>query len=335
MCPHPDDRNLKRESTTAACEISAKNRAGFRPGPISFERVTKLLARQVTRPEHALRRQSSRIRIFVWKTKMEIPAYLEMRTPPERLDSRFILGMRVHATSYPDAVHRIAAWASVRESRYVCEAPVHMVMESYDSSEYRDVINRADLVTPGGMPIVWMMRSLGVRGQQRVYGPAMTLKVCEHAALHGLKVGLYGGTQQTVAALLSELERRYSGIKVVYSYSPPFRELTPEEDARVRQDIESSGLQILFVGLGCPKQERWMAEHRPGVRAVMLGVGAAFDFISGEKPQAPLWMQSIGTEWLFRLCTEPRRLWFRYFWHNPRFVALAMIQLVRSSAGTL
>jgi N-acetylglucosaminyldiphosphoundecaprenol N-acetyl-beta-D-mannosaminyltransferase len=259
-------------------------------------------------------------------------------TPLPRLESRSILGMRVHATSYTDAVQRIAAWAEARESRYVCEAPVHMAMESYDSPEYRSVINGADLVTPGGMPIVWMMRLLGVRRQPRVYGPAMTLKVCEYAAAHGLRVGFYGGTQRSLAALVSEVKRRYDGIQVVYAYSPPFRALTPEEDALVRTEIENSQAQILFVGLGCPKQERWMAEHRTaehrsGVSAVMMGVGAAFDFISGEKRQAPLWMQSIGTEWLFRLCTEPRRLWFRYFWHNPRFVALAMMQLARASEG--
>lgn len=250
--------------------------------------------------------------------------------PAQSPDSRTILGMRVHATSYADAVQRIAAWANARESRYVCEAPIHMVMESYDSAEYRQVINGADLVTPGGMPIVWMLRLLGMRGQPRVYGPALTLKVCEYAALHGLKVGFYGGTEKSLTSLVYELKRRYPAVQIVSSYSPPFRKLTPEEDTQVRQVIENSGAQILFVGLGCPKQERWMSEHRPGVRAVMVGVGAAFDFISGEKPQAPLWMQNSGTEWIFRLCTEPRRLWFRYFWHNPRFVVLALRQLLES-----
>jgi N-acetylglucosaminyldiphosphoundecaprenol N-acetyl-beta-D-mannosaminyltransferase len=249
------------------------------------------------------------------------------------LDGRSILGMRVHATSYADAVQRIAAWAAARESRYVCEAPVHMVMESYDSTEYRNVINSADLVTPGGMPIVWMMRLLGVRSQPRVYGPAMTLKVCEYAAVHGVKIGCYGGTEKSLESMCAELRRRYSGLDIVYAYSPPFRELTAEEDASVRQEIESSGAQVLLVGLGCPKQERWMAQHRPGVRAVMMGVGAAFDFISGEKAQAPMWMQRIGTEWLFRLCTEPRRLWFRYAWHNPRFMVLALAQLAGFSSA--
>jgi N-acetylglucosaminyldiphosphoundecaprenol N-acetyl-beta-D-mannosaminyltransferase len=271
--------------------------------------------------------------IFRMQTPKPVP-----RPESTRLESRSILGMRVHATSYADAVQRIAAWAEARESRYVCEAPVHMVMESYDSTEYRAVINGADLVTPGGMPIVWMMRLLGVQRQPRVYGPAMTLLVCEHAAKHGLRVGFYGGTEKSLTALVTEVKRRYQGIQVVYAFSPPFRPVTPEEDAKVRAEIETSGAQILFVGLGCPKQERWMAEHRTadnrlGVRAVMMGVGAAFDFISGEKRQAPFWMQSIGTEWLFRLCTEPRRLWFRYFWHNPRFVALAMLQLAGAPEG--
>jgi len=251
-----------------------------------------------------------------------------------RLECRSILGMRVHATCYADAVQRIAAWAGARGSRYVCEAPIHMVMESYDSAEFRDVINGADLVTPGGMPIVWMMRLLGVRGQPRVYGPAMTLEVCEYAAVHGLKVGFYGGTEKSLRSLCSELRRRYSGLDIVYSYSPPFRSLTSKEDTQIRRAIEDSGTQILFVGLGCPKQERWMAAHRPGVRAVMMGVGAAFDFISGEKPQAPMWMQRTGTEWLFRLCCEPRRLWLRYAYHNPRFVVLALLQLVGSQVGT-
>jgi len=250
-----------------------------------------------------------------------------------RLSTRNILGMRVDATSYSDAVRRITTWAEMRESCYVCEAPVHMVMESYDSPEYQSMINAADLVTPGGMPVVWMMRLLGLRAQTRVYGPAMTLKVCEHAAKQGLRVGFYGGTEKSLASLVAEVKKRYPQIRVTYAYSPPFRRLTPEEDMKVRAEIERSDTQILFVGLGCPKQERWMAEHRPAVRAVMVGVGAAFDFISGEKLQAPLWMQSIGAEWLFRLFTEPRRLWFRYFWHNPRFVALAMAQLARSFGG--
>jgi N-acetylglucosaminyldiphosphoundecaprenol N-acetyl-beta-D-mannosaminyltransferase len=245
------------------------------------------------------------------------------------LNSRVILGMRVHATSYADAVMRIKDWALRRESRYVCEAPVAMVMEAYDAPAYRSIINQADLVTPGGMPIVWVMRLLGVRKQPRVYGPNLMLHLCAYAAQNDLSIGLYGGSPSALSRLESELKRRYESLKIAYSYSPPFRPLTPGEDQDVCRQIEQSGVQILFVGLGCPKQERWMAQHKPRLPVVMLGVGAAFDFISGEKPWAPAWMQRIGLEWLYRLVTEPRRLWFRYLWHNPRFTCLVAIQLLR------
>jgi N-acetylglucosaminyldiphosphoundecaprenol N-acetyl-beta-D-mannosaminyltransferase len=245
------------------------------------------------------------------------------------LPGRSILGMRVHATSYVDTVQRVKNWALLKESRYVCEAPVAMVMESYDSPEYRSVINQADLVTPGGMPIVWAMRLLGVRGQPRVYGPQVMLHLCAHAAQNGLSIGLYGGSPSALGRLGPELKRRYPALKIGYEYSPPFRPLTPEEDRKVCFQIRQSEIQMLFVGLGCPKQERWMAQHKPHLPVVMLGVGAAFDFISGEKPWAPAWLQRLGLEWLYRLLTEPRRLWFRYLWHNPRFVCLVALQLVR------
>ena len=242
-------------------------------------------------------------------------------------ESRFILGMRVDRTSYAAATAVITRWASQAESRYVCEAPVAMVMEAYDRPEYQAVINGADLVTPGGMPIVWMLRQLGLRGQPRVYGPALTLHLCEAAARDGFSVGFYGGTEAALARLIERLQQRYPGLRVAYSHSPPFHEPTPAEEKETVAKILESGCRILFVGLGCPKQERWMAKHRGMVPAVMVGVGAAFDFLSGAKPQAPHWLQRLGLEWFFRLCSEPRRLWFRYVWHNPRFVVLAGWQL--------
>jgi N-acetylglucosaminyldiphosphoundecaprenol N-acetyl-beta-D-mannosaminyltransferase len=237
--------------------------------------------------------------------------------------------MRVDGTSYDRATDQIIAWAKLRESRYVCEAPVHMVMESYDSAEYRAVINGADLVTPGGMPVVWMLRALGLAGQPRVYGPQLTLHVCAAAAAQGLPVGFYGGSQKAVTNFARRMTESYPGLPVAYVYSPPFRPLTAEEKTAVIADIQKAGCQILFVGLGCPRQERWMAEFKGRLPLVMLGVGAAFDFLSGEKPQAPAWLQRMGLEWLFRLTTEPRRLWFRYCYHNPRFVMLAVGQLIR------
>jgi N-acetylglucosaminyldiphosphoundecaprenol N-acetyl-beta-D-mannosaminyltransferase len=201
-------------------------------------------------------------------------------------------------------------------------------MEAYDSCEYRRLINNADLITPDGVPLVWLMRLKGVHDQERVYGPTLMLYVLEVAARRHLPVGFYGSKPQVLDALLANLKKCYQNLEIAYSYSPPFNPLNPEEDAAIIDEINQSGIRILFVGLGCPKQEIWMAEHRGKVNAVMLGVGAAFDFHAGVKPQAPVWVQRIGLEWLFRLFTEPRRLWKRYLYHNPRFILLAAADLL-------
>jgi N-acetylglucosaminyldiphosphoundecaprenol N-acetyl-beta-D-mannosaminyltransferase len=179
------------------------------------------------------------------------------------------------------------------------------------------------------VPLVWMMRRLGFPQQERVYGPDLTLRILEAAAQEGIPVGFYGSTPQTLERLLENLRRRFPALQVAYRCSPPFRPLTPEEDDAVVREMNASGTRVLFVGLGCPKQERWMAAHKGRVQAVMMGVGAAFDFLAGLKPQAPRWMQRAGLEWLFRLLSEPRRLWRRYFYHNPRFTVLALSQLLR------
>lgn len=249
--------------------------------------------------------------------------------PTELVQPRgYVLGMRVDATSLEDATRRVLAWSKAGESRYVCVANVHMVMESYDAPNFRKIVNAADLVTPDGMPLVWMLRRLGFPNQERVAGPDLTLKICEAASREGVPVGFYGGTPEVLQSLATNLKRKYSALKITYAYSPPFRPLTPKEDAQVVEEINGSGTRILFVGLGCPKQERWMAAHKGRVQAVMIGVGAAFDFHAGRLPQAPAWMRRAGLEWLFRLLTEPWRLWRRYARHNPRFVILALMQLL-------
>jgi N-acetylglucosaminyldiphosphoundecaprenol N-acetyl-beta-D-mannosaminyltransferase len=203
-----------------------------------------------------------------------------------------------------------------------------MTMEAFDSSEFAAQVNAADLVVPDGMPVVWAMRRAGVRDQTRVYGPELMLRLCAAAAREGVPIGLYGAREQTLSALASRLSARFPGLRIAYSIAPPFRELTEDEDRAVTDEINSSGARILFVGLGCPKQERWMAAHKGRVQAVMIGVGAAFDIHAGRVPQAPPWMQRAGLEWFFRLVNEPRRLWRRYLWHNPRFVALIALQLL-------
>jgi len=238
-----------------------------------------------------------------------------------------ILGSRVDPTCYTQAVQQVMTWAQRRESRYVCAANVHMLMEAYDSPEFQQVVNAADLITPDGMPLVWMLRRLGYPQQERVYGPDLTLKLIEAAAMQEIDVGFYGGAAETLAQLAASLKEKYPNLKIAYSYSPPFRSLTVAEDESVIRAVNASGAKILFVGLGCPKQERWMAAHRGKIQAVMLGVGVAFDFHAGNKRQAPLWMQRGGLEWLFRFSQEPARLWRRYLYHNPRFIVLAMMQL--------
>jgi N-acetylglucosaminyldiphosphoundecaprenol N-acetyl-beta-D-mannosaminyltransferase len=242
--------------------------------------------------------------------------------------SRQVLGMRVDATSYGDASRRVARWAREGRSAYVCVATVHMVMEAFDSSAFLRTVNGADLVTPDGRPLVWALRSLGVKDATQVRGTDLTTHVVERAAREGLPIGLYGGTPDLLERFVGILERRYPGVRVVCRIAPPFRPLTPEEDEAVIEEILSSGARILFVGIGCPKQERWMEAHKERIPAVMLGVGAAFDFHTGRVRQAPGWMQVAGLEWLFRLLMDPKRLWKRYARHNPRFVALFLLQLL-------
>ena len=250
--------------------------------------------------------------------------------PLRPLASRFVLGMRVDGTSYSDATRRILDWARRGESRYVCAANVHMTMEAYDAPDFRSIVNAADLVTPDGVPLVWMLRRLGLPDQTRVYGPDLMLAVCEAATRDGVPLGLYGGERGHLETLTGRLKNRYPNILVVHESSPPFRPLTPAEDEAEVERINASGARVLFVGLGCPKQERWMAAHRDRVHAVMLGVGAAFAMHAGILRQAPAAMQRMGLEWLFRLLVEPRRLFRRYARHNPRFAALAVRQIIRA-----
>ncbi len=236
------------------------------------------------------------------------------------LVSRNILGVRIDAANYDVAVAKISHWSSVMENRRVHIVAVHGVMEAFDDHSFRTIVNSGDFNTSDGMPLVWSLRSLGARHAKRVYGPELTPRLLETAAREGIPVGFYGGSSdEALKHLIDVALNRFPGLNIAYAWSPPFRPLTPDEDAKVRAEIESSGTRLLFVGLGCPKQERWMAKHRD-LPVTMVGVGAAFDFLAGNKKQAPRFIQSLGFEWLFRLVTEPRRLWKRYAKHNPRFV---------------
>ena len=234
--------------------------------------------------------------------------------------SRRILGMRVDGTTYEKTADAITDMASAHSGGMVCVATVHMVMEAFDDPAFQRIVNTADRVTPDGVPLVKVLRMLGIPQAQRVYGPALTFIVCERVEELGLPVGFYGGSPEVLDALVRELSARFPKLRISFAYSPPYRRLSEVEDAGVVDAIEAAGVKILFVGLGCPKQERWMAAHRESLRCTMVGVGAAFDFIAGAKSQAPRWVQRRGLEWLFRLLAEPRRLWRRYLIGNPRFL---------------
>jgi N-acetylglucosaminyldiphosphoundecaprenol N-acetyl-beta-D-mannosaminyltransferase len=247
-----------------------------------------------------------------------------------------ILGMRVGVTNYQGATGLILDKAKNGDGGYVCVANVHMIMEAYDDPNFKAIVNNADLVTPDGMPLIWMLRRMGYNLEDRVYGPTLTLRVLEAAAIQGIPVGFYGGKRDVLEALIYNITQKFPGLKITFKMSPPFQELSQEEKYDIACSINASGTRILFVGLGCPKQEKWMASQiaknnstGAGVQAVMIGVGAAFDFHANRVRQAPAWMQSRGLEWLFRLLNEPRRLWKRYIIHNPRFVMLTTKDLFK------
>lgn len=242
--------------------------------------------------------------------------------------SRQIIGTRVDATSYSDACDRIQRWVNSHISCYVVAANVHVIMTAHWEAAYRQVLKQAALVTTDGMPLVLAMRLLGVNQQQRVYGPDLMLAWCDRAARYGQPIYLYGGTETMLETMAANLQQRFPGLPIAGYHAPPFRRLSPAEEAADLERIRLSGARVVFVGLGCPKQEQWMHRQRGRLPVVMIGVGAAFSFFSGEVSQSPRWMMNLGLEWLYRLIQEPRRLWKRYLINNPAFVALFSWQLL-------
>jgi len=246
--------------------------------------------------------------------------------------TRPILGVNVAVSNYDEVIRRCLDWAQGRRSRALYFAAVHMVMEAVDDPAFLCLLNDSGTVFPDGMPLVWALRLLGESGAQRVCGPDATAALLLAAERAGVSVGFYGGSPATLDSLAGTVRLRYPKLKIAYVESPPFRALTPAEDAAIVDQIASSGVQFLFIGLGCPKQEHWIVEHMGRVPAVMFAVGAAFDFIAGKKRRAPLWMQRCGLEWAFRFVSEPRRLAGRYLRQNPRFVIKFIWQLLAGPA---
>ncbi|PWU14069.1 MAG: glycosyltransferase [Verrucomicrobia bacterium] len=239
-----------------------------------------------------------------------------------------VLGVGVSAINLDSAVRLIAEALAQKRKGYVCVTGVHGVSEAQEDPAFREILNHAFLNTPDGMPMVWMGRAQGFGQMARVYGPDLMLRVCELSCEKGYSHFFYGGGQGVAEELKNRLQQRFPGLKVVGTYTPPFRPLTAdEEDALTRHLLECKP-DIFWVGLSTPKQEKFMASHIDKLTATLFfGVGAAFDFHAGRLRQAPRWMQRAGLEWLFRLCCEPRRLWKRYLKNNPLFVFRAVGQL--------
>jgi N-acetylglucosaminyldiphosphoundecaprenol N-acetyl-beta-D-mannosaminyltransferase len=241
-----------------------------------------------------------------------------------------ILGVPLALTDYESVLTWIDEMVARRERGYVCVANVHTVMACTEDPDLRAAVLGSSLNLPDGQPLVWAVNALGYDLGSRVYGPELMLRACARAARSGERFYLYGGRNQgALVQLALNLRRRYPGVRIVGGYSPPHRELFDDERTAVAEEINQSGADVVWVGIGVPKQEKWMAQMRSEIEAPLLvGVGAAFDFHAGLVPQAPNWMQEAGLEWAFRLAREPRRLWRRYMRYNPRFVGCFARQLV-------
>ena len=238
-----------------------------------------------------------------------------------------VLGAPIDAVCWGDALTRIQGWAARHESRSVFICNAHSVVTARHDPAFAQALAAADMATPDGAPVAWLMRRLGHTSQGRISGPDLMWRYCQVAAGKGEGIFLYGAAPQTLDLLEQSLLAAFPTLRICGKRSPPFRVMTAEEDQHDVDLINQSGAGVVWVSLGCPKQELWMARHVGRIQAVMVGVGAAFDFHAGTVQRAPLWMQRSGFEWLHRLASEPRRLWRRYLVTNSQFIAGALGQL--------
>jgi len=241
-----------------------------------------------------------------------------------------ILGSRYSAVPRKSAIQFLLNHALALKGSYVCVSNVHTTMMGYWDQKYQNITNQSLLSVPDGVPLVWSMQLLGATHQDRIRGPSLMRDVCDAGVPFGLKHFLFGSKPEVLSALQKKLKLHYPGIQIVGSMSPPFRPLDEQENKEILSTIISSGAHIVWVGLGAPKQEAWMGQNAVVAGPVMVGVGAAFDLLAEQIPEAPHWMQALALEWFYRLLKEPKRLWRRYLYTNPSFVILFSLQLLFS-----
>jgi len=247
----------------------------------------------------------------------------------KKLNKFCVLGVKISAIDMNDACSVVNEAILKRQKSYICVCPVSTIMECRRNEKVLTSVNSADLATPDGMAVVWIGKMRGNKNIRRVYGPELMQNICGISVVKKYRNYFYGSSLDVLSKLKEKLSRKYPGLIISGIFSPPFRQLTKEEDGKIAEEINRCNPDIVWVGLGSPKQDLWMYEHRDKINApLMIGVGAAFDFLAGTKPQAPRWIRDNGFEWLFRLATEPKRLWRRYLINNFLFIYYVGIETV-------
>jgi len=241
-----------------------------------------------------------------------------------------VINLPITALPLREQIEIILDWANHFESKTVCVANVHMLMEAHNKPAFATVLRNADMVSPDGMPLVWIMKLMGAYWQDRVAGMDILLSLCQLAPQRNTSLFFLGSTTETLEKMKEEISDKFPNLQIAGKESLPFRPLTEEEDRAIIQKINSSGAGVVLVSLGCPKQEYWIDQHKGKIHAVMIGLGGAFPVFAGIHKRAPFWMRNMGLEWLYRLIQEPRRLWYRYLTTIPPFLFLASVQLIMS-----
>ncbi len=270
------------------------------------------------------------LQTYLYTQTLNAQALKDRKISKIRIPIVNIIGSSITALPLHSQIETILEWASNYESKVVCVANVHMLVEAYLRPEFSLVLKNADLVTPDGMPLVWMMRFMGVHRQNRVAGMDIILSLSQLASQRNVSVFFLGSQEAILQKIKAKLEQQFPNLKIAGMEPLPFRPLTPMEDEAIIQKINASGTSIVLVSLGCPKQEYWMHQHKDKIKAVMIGLGGAFPVFVGIHKRAPLWMRNSGLEWFYRLIQEPKRLWRRYWNTIPLFLWLALKQLLNS-----